>query len=98
MMEIDHYDQEDIHNPPQPTTEMEDPYAAAHTVYDDEMNLDEMPVTQEDAWAVIRLVFVNLWEGDVCVFRVNALVGVVYAVAGLLLSFFSVLKYAHELM
>ena len=38
------------------TTEMmEDPYAAAaHTVYDDEMNLDEMPVTQEDAWAVIR--------------------------------------------
>lgn len=35
---------------------MEDPYAAAHTVYDDEMNLDEMPVTQEDAWAVIRWV------------------------------------------
>ena len=34
---------------------MEDAYAAAaHTVYDDEMNLDEMPVTQEDAWAVIR--------------------------------------------
>ena len=61
-MEIDHY--EDAHPPPEgynpTTTEMEDPYAAAaaHTVYDDEMNLDEMPVTQEDAWAVIRLV---LW-------------------------------------
>lgn len=53
-MDVDYCD-EGMH--PTTTTEMEDPYAAAHTVYDDEMmNLDEMPVTQEDAWAVIRSV------------------------------------------
>ena len=55
-MEIDNpYDAQ----PGLPTTEMEDPYAhAADVAYvqDDEMNLDDMPVTQEDAWAVIRWV------------------------------------------
>jgi hypothetical protein len=57
MMDVDQYDEggDMMH----PTTEMEDPYATAHTVYDDELNLDEMPVTQEDAWAVIRSVFVS---------------------------------------
>lgn len=58
MMDIDQYNQDAMqaaNDDEGMTTEMmEDPYAAAHTVYDDEMNLDEMPVTQEDAWAVIR--------------------------------------------
>lgn len=56
MMDVDQYNEEAMaaSNDVMQTTEMEDPYVAAHTVYDDEMNLDEMPVTQEDAWAVIR--------------------------------------------
>lgn len=61
MMDVDHYEVVGQEHPA--TADVyEDPYAGAAMVYDDDaMNLDEMPVTQEDAWAVIRCV----WNGKV---------------------------------
>jgi hypothetical protein len=63
MMDVDHHQQfYEGQDGSYPASDgmYDDPYAQqqAHAVYDDEMmNLDDMPVTQEDAWAVIRSVW-----------------------------------------